>query len=61
MERLTTLYTVSIRQQKNSRFSIVAEMANISLANQVTRKSTSEFKGSWPGCPDSVKYPAELN
>ena len=28
------------------RFSLVAEIANISLANQVTQKSTSEFKTS---------------
>ena len=41
-----TLYLESIRQQKNSRFSLVAEIANISLANQVTQKSTSEFKTS---------------
>ena len=41
-----TLYLESIRQQKNSRFLLVAEIANISLANQVTQKSTSEFKTS---------------
>mgnify|MGYP001803304592 CR=1 FL=1 len=41
-----TLYPVSIQQQKNSCFSLVAEIANISLANQVTQKSTSEFKTS---------------
>ena len=41
-----TLYPESIRQQKNSRFLLVAEIANISLANQVTQKSTSEFKTS---------------
>ena len=43
---MITLYLESIRQQKNSRFSLVAEIANISLANQVTQKSTSEFKTS---------------
>ena len=42
----TTLYLESFQQQKNSRFSLVAEIANISLANQVTQKSTSEFKTS---------------
>ena len=45
-ETVHTLYLESIRQQKNSRFSLVAEIANISLANQVTQKSTSEFKTS---------------
>ena len=43
---LYTLYPESIRQQKNSSFLLVAEIANISLANQVTQQSTSEFKTS---------------
>ena len=41
-----TLYTESIRQQKNSRFLLVAEIANISSGNQVTQKSTTGFKTS---------------
>ena len=46
VDLIATLYPESIRQQKNSRCSLVAEIANISLANQITQKSTSEFKTS---------------
>ena len=41
-----TLYPENIQQQKNLRFSLVAEKANISLANQVAQKSTSKFISS---------------
>ena len=43
---IPTLYPESIRQQKNSRFVLVAEIADISSGNQVTQKSTTEFKTS---------------